>query len=91
MERHELFWELDAFDTHWKQKYHNLEAAVLAAEKETPYIMDLYLDYTDQHPRAVDGVPDVKGHFEECQKLDAESALPFRLDDIGRAHPGAGQ
>lgn len=84
-ERHELFDELDAFQPAWQKVFHSLEDAVHNAADQTPYILELYLDYISE-PRSVDGVPDVKKYFEECQKLDAESALPYKLDDIGFAH-----
>jgi hypothetical protein len=80
--KEELIEELEAFDPNFRINYHNLGDAVKAASFDTPYIMDLYEALHAEHDALV-AAPDVLKYKEVCDALDAESALPFKLNDIG--------
>ena len=89
-ERHELFEELEAFHPTWHKVYHNLQEAVQEASFTTPYVLELYKDFLATQVRSVDGVPDIIKYKQECDQLDAESALPFGLGDLGSIPGGQG-
>ena len=75
----QIFEELEAFDPSWKDRYHRLIDAVVAASAQTPYIMEMYTEFLqtpegNQYLSQTD-VPDVKKYIEDCQKAEEES--PF--------------
>ena len=83
--KEELIEELEAFDPNFRDNYHNLSEAVKAASLETPYILDLYDALREEHDALV-AAPDIIKYKELCNRLDAESVLPFDLHNIGTVY-----
>lgn len=86
--QHVFFELLNAWDPRWQSTYRSLEAAVDASGDDE--IIDAYgswlrteagLDYLSKFG----GIPDILGQIEAQRKAEAESSLPFKLSNIGKA------
>lgn len=92
-EQHPLFEELEAFDPLWHMNYHSLREAVADADVGYCRILPLYADYLEteegqKYLRDVASVRDYKREAEALRKAEEESALPFKLSNIGKVPNG---
>jgi hypothetical protein len=78
----ELFEELDAFDTKWRDRYPTTKAAAMAAG-----VYGLYLAYCMRYPDVFTckpgSVPDVLGATQCLQAQQSSDSLPYRLETLG--------
>ena len=82
-EKHDLFWELEAFDPHWQKHYDTLRSAAVAASCLPEYYAYMATSEGMQHKIRFTDVPDT------VAQNRAERRLRERMANLARR--GGGQ